>query len=386
MDISHACEKRCLQLKTNDSGHGGSIGLRLFMGATGLASIRSDWKRLCEQAGATGLMQNPEYYESFAEILGQGGRDFIAAAFVADDRLIAVLPLSVSERRRFGLRYRVVSFPETPIPVRSYAASHDVTIEDLANVLQRCFRSEFGKNWDALSLCGYTSYADDMEVESSDAGGSVLARIGKNNYIDLSQPDYFNRELSPNMRSNLRRRTRRLAEAGNFEFRTIDDFPALDAAFETFVETEAAGWKSHRGGKRAIKLHEDQRAFYRDLLERFAKDGNAHIHLLNLEGQTIAADYVLICGDVAYSLKHGYDEDFSDFTPSNLLRQYTIEFYEASDRISKIDLISGYQWQDRWKPKSRTVYEIRRFNNTAKGLLLKINSRLDGLRRGAAAV
>jgi CelD/BcsL family acetyltransferase involved in cellulose biosynthesis len=354
--------------------------LRVFSGASGIAALREDWKQLCRRTGAESLMQSPEYYESYANILATDDSAVVAAAFYRDGQLIAVLPLAVAEIRKFGVSIGVITFPETPIPVRSFVTIDGVTIDGLVKKLRHDFRLAFGRSWDFMRLTGYISYAAEPGGQS-DSADRNRKRIGKNNFLDLSNPDYFSEVLSANMRSNLTRRMKRLEKLGEWAFETIDQLPDLDNAFEEFIETEAAGWKSHRGGKRAIKLHEDQQLFYRDLLTRYADSGNCHIHLLRLDGRTIAADFVLVSGDTAYSLKHGYDETYSEVTPSNLLRKYTIDFYSESENIRTLDLVSGYEWQSRWKPESRPVFEIRYFNNTAKGMLLRIYDALTKVAR-----
>ena len=326
-------------------------------------------------------MQSPEYYESYANILAKDDSDVVVAAFYRDSQLIAVLPLAAAEIRKFGVGIGVITFPNTPIPVRGFVAIDGVTIDELVKKLRHDFRLAFGRSWDAMRLTGYISYAAEPSGQSSDSTDRSRTQIGKNNFLDLSKSDYFSEVLSANMRSNLTRRMRRLETLGEWAFETVDQMPDLDDAFKDFIETEAAGWKSRRGGKRAIKLHDDQRLFYRDLLTRFADYGNCHIHLLRLNGTTIAADFVLVSGDTAYSLKHGYDETYSEVTPSNLLRKYTIDFYSESENIRTLDLVSGYEWQNRWKPKSRPVFEIRCFNNTAKGRLLRIYNALTQVTR-----
>ena len=347
-----------------------TLEARVFSGKPGLHELANDWEALCERLGARGLMQSPNYYLSYADILVKDDAEILAVGFFDQGQLVAVLPLRRQHQRRFGLSYRKLSFPNTPIPVRSYVTSEGTSLEDLVAVLKSHSCALFGARWDVLQLDGLIDYEPASNAQSLTQPGVVTRRIGKNNYIDVTQPDYVRTRLSGNMRSNLKRRMKRLASMGEYRFETVIDPDELDSAFGKFVDTEAAGWKSYRGGKRAIKLHDEQRAFYCDLLNRFSGQRDCHIHLLELNGQCIAADFVLISGDTANSLKHGYDEDYSDVTPSNLLREFTIEFYHQHPGIRILDLVSGYDWQDRWKPAHRPVLRVNVFNRTLKGWLL----------------
>lgn len=346
------------------------LSLEIFSGSQGIADIHDRWIGLANRSGASHLMQLPDYYACFAQSLASSTTDILVAAFSQGTELVAVMPLSYRETRKAGLTVRQLEFPPTPIPLRDFVAADDVTLDALIHCLRGQFQTACGKEWDRLRCDGI---ARPPETKLFDDGAKELIStsvVGKNNYIQLTGGDYIADSLSGNMRSNLRRRKKKLAKLGEFEFKTVAAFPDLEKAYDDFVETEAAGWKSVSGGKRAIKLHPDQKSFYFDLIERFARRGQAHIHLLELDGRAIASDYCLLAGKSAFSLKHGFDETYSDVTPSNLLREYTIEYYSASEDIEIIDLISGYAWQDRWKPSHRTVRSFSAFNSTLIGRLL----------------
>ena len=348
------------------------MNLEILHGAIGLQQIYDEWSDLARRCDADRLMQLPDYYLSFAEKLLKGRNGMLIAAFRDDRALVAILPLQFTVRKKFGVSFNIVEFPETPSPIREFVALDGRSLADLVSCLKSQFQSVFGKPIDLLRLSGFT--VSDSEDVQAIAGSTIssVSKISKNNYIQLFDGDYVQEILSSNMRSNLRRRRKRLDKMGVAEFKTVTELPELNSAFDEFVETEAAGWKSQRGGKRAIKLHEDQQSFYRDLAIRFAKSGRCHIHLLTLDGNAIASDFCLASGNTVSSLKHGYDEQFTDVTPSNLLREYTVEYYSKGDTIDVIDLVSGYAWQDRWKPEHRSVCCAQDFNRTLKGQLLRL--------------
>ena len=56
-----------------------------------------------------------------------------------------------------------------------------------------------------MRLTGCISYAAEPGGQR-DSADRNRKRIGKNNFLDLSNPDYFSEVLSANMRSNLTRR------------------------------------------------------------------------------------------------------------------------------------------------------------------------------------
>jgi hypothetical protein len=355
------------------------LRLEVFTGANGINKIYQEWVELARHCRALHLMQLPDYYLSYAELLAPTPSAIIVSAFYDNSELSAIIPLRFTRLVKFGIPFGVLEFPNTPIPVRGFVASDHVTFQNLVACLANQFAGFYGEQWDILRLVGIPMPVMD-DVDSGKKMKIIKTVVARNNYIQLCDGDYIHDRLSTNMRNNLRRRMKRLVELGDFEFKTISSLPELYDAYDAFVETEAAGWKSRRGGKRAIKLNPDQRAFYHDLLVRHAKDGRCHIHLLEVDGRAIASDFCLLAGNSAFSLKHGFDEVFSDASPSQLLREYAIRYYSGKDDIQIIDLVSGYAWQDRWKPAKRDVLSVVTFNRTVRGRVLQAYSKIKALR------
>jgi CelD/BcsL family acetyltransferase involved in cellulose biosynthesis len=105
-------------------------------------------------------------------------------------------------------------------------------------------------------------------------------------------------------------------------------------------------------------------------MTRLAATGQCHIHLLYLNDEPIASSYSIISGDKSFSVKIGYDETYSKIGPGNLLRAYVIDFYEKSDSINSIDLVTGMESHRKWRPIRRGVFDIKVFNRNSRGALL----------------
>lgn len=348
----------------NDSGN--HLRLKVFDGAKGIDTIYEEWVELARRCHASHLMQLPDYYLSYAELLAPTPNEMLVAAFYDNIKLIAIMPLRFTRPAKFGTTFGFLEFPNTPIPVRGFLASHHIRFQTLVTCLAKQFASVYGEQWDIMRLVGIPKLlSNDGALEEKPK--IITTIVAKNNFIQLCNGDYVQDILNTKMRSNLKRRMKKLIKRGDFEFKTISRLPELNDAYDAFIETEAAGWKSRRGGKRAIKLHPDQSAFYYDLAVRHARDNRCHIHLLEVGGRAIASDFSLLAGNSVFSLKHGFDETFSDVSPSQLLREYAIKYYSGKDDIQIIDLISSYAWQDQWKPDSRDVLSAVAFNCTIRG-------------------
>lgn len=124
-------------------------------------------------------------------------------------------------------------------------------------------------------------------------------------------------KLSRNQRSQVRRQRKRLEGAGRLVFRTAAG-PDLDGELDRFFRLEASGWKGAAG----TAILNDPRALrlYTDFAHAAAGRGWLRLHLLELDGATIAADYSCVLGDAAFLLKTCFDERFGRLSPGTVLR------------------------------------------------------------------
>jgi len=348
------------------------LKLEAHRGSDGLAAIAADWQTLVDSIPGASLCQMPQYYQSYVTAFAPTEDELVlVTARDTSGRLLAVMPLSVTTRKVFGLSVYVLGFARVPMPVRDIVVDPAAPVDEVVACLLRDAGAILGRRWD------YAQFRQVLDGSALLAAGKHVARfsrhvqnIGFSHLLDVAAGQYVERVLNSKARNNLRRNQKKIAELGSFEFSTYATFPGLNGAFESFLDTEAAGWKSVRGGRRAVKLHADQTRFYRDLMERFAAQGRCDIHVLYLNGEAIASDYCIVVGGRCYSCKHGYDERFSGVAPGNLLRAYAVEYYGQSPDVISIDLISGLDWHLTWKPERRKVFDVKFFNRSLRGMAL----------------
>ena len=80
---------------------------------------------------------------------------------------------------------------------------------------------------------------------------------------------------------------------------------------------DAAGWKGRQPTASAIDR--SRPAFPREAVHRLAEQDMCRIHLLTLDGRTIACLIVFVEAAVAYTWKTAYDETLSAYSPGTLL-------------------------------------------------------------------
>lgn len=183
-----------------------------------------------------------------------------------------------------------------------------------------------------------------LNLPSLEAEGPVysalvreLARRGIEPLVlsKLSRP-YVTREAgvkrSGSTRKKLRQDWNRLSALGTVEL-VNDRTPAeVGRAFETFLALERASWKGERGT--ALLSHESDAGFVRRLIENLAERREASVAQLCVNGEVIAAQVLMYCGNTAYTWKTAFDAAYARYSPGALL----------ADRITD-ELLAGAEIQ-----------------------------------------
>ena len=124
--------------------------------------------------------------------------------------------------------------------------------------------------------------------------------------------------VSPNLRSQYRRRLRALSHEGPVRLRTTSGGTDLARDFQTFLRLEASGWKGRRGT--AMLYNPQALTLYRGFAERAAQQGWLRLQLLEVGGRAVAGDLSCVFAGGTFMLKTAYDEALGDFSPGLVLR------------------------------------------------------------------
>ncbi|MGI9201700.1 MAG: GNAT family N-acetyltransferase [Woeseiaceae bacterium] len=293
---------------------------------------------------------------------------FVISVFDRNN-LLAILPCRLVTERVFGIHLRILEFPNYPVPIHDALIGPAESSVEIFQTITAQIQSLMASDWDYMRFRGVLEESVLVSLARTSPRSSTT-HYDFSHLLSVTTDQYVETVLNAKARNNLRRNRKKLADRGEYQFRTFTTFPELEDAYQSFLETEAAGWKSVKGGKKAIALHEDQTAFYRDLLHRSSQSGRGHIHILYLNGKPIASDLCILTANSCYSLKHGYDEQYSNLAPGNLLREYAVEYYGRSSTIESIDLVSGMDWHLTWRPERRKVFDVRFHKKSLRGMLL----------------
>ncbi len=163
-----------------------------------------------------------------------------------------------------------------------------------------------GPAWDALAA---------LAAEGR-IGLHVLARWERALLERSAAPDanaYFERFHSAEQRKALRRKRRRLAEAGTLAFRVLDQPAGIEEALATFCHLESEGWKGRAGT--ALAQDPAGRAYVAEVLGATAAAGDAFAAILSAGEAPLAAGLFLRAGGEVLFWKTAYDEGQAKHSP-----------------------------------------------------------------------
>jgi CelD/BcsL family acetyltransferase involved in cellulose biosynthesis len=268
-----------------------------------------------------------------------------------DDELVALLPVM----RWNGL---------IRSPTNFHTPEFGVLAEDRAAAAS-LFRSLFTESHHQISLAFIEEDGEEVAccLAAADAYRErVLIRPQQQSpFVELDSTDWsaFESRLSAKLRADLRRRSRRLEEAGEVSFQVADGRADLDSLLAEGFAVEPSEWKARKGT--SIASRADTSAFYRDVAEWAAERDLLRLSFLRLNGRPIAFQFGLEDKAAYYFLKGGYDVALRAFAPGKLLvGRMLARALECGLRRFEF-LGAAEPWKMEWTTTCRSRVTIRVF-------------------------
>jgi CelD/BcsL family acetyltransferase involved in cellulose biosynthesis len=316
-------------------------------GLSGFAALRAAWDALLAEGPADAPYHRHAWLAAWLAAFAPDARLRVLVARDGAGRPAGMAPLVASRRR--GLT--VLSAP---------ANDHSPRVEwvlgaDPAGAVSALWAHLRDRvRWDVLVLrdvprAGPTS----LHLEA--AARADRHRTGRweslrTPYLPLGGAPREER-LSAKFLANLRRRLRRLSEAGAIAYHRVGGGEEVDAFLDRFFALEAAGWKGRRGT--AIALEPGTTAFYRGLVRAGGQEGWLALRALELDGRPVAMHLGLHYRGVYSLLKPAYDEALGACSPGHLLFREVLAECEASG-LTELDFLGpDMPWKQDWAPEER---------------------------------
>lgn len=299
---------------------GDSAGVVLTTAAD-LADVEDAWAALAEARGNPFV--SPAWFSAWLRTCGSDDRAFVPTLRERDGRLVGLLPLVLSGRKRLrSLSFAGAAFGDYFHPVAFEGADEVATARAAAAALR-----ERRRDW-AILVADYVKAQASWLAELATTETMPLAaapyhdRPSVYRSIDLSGLTWegYLANRSANFRSQLGRKARRLTHDHDVVYRQTEA-GTLARDMETLFDLHARRWA---GRRTAVFASEGAREFHLEFAAAALARRWLRLWLLEVDGAPIAAWYGWRVGDRFLYYQAGFDADWSTHSPGLLMLGHTI--------------------------------------------------------------
>lgn len=335
--------------------------------------LADEWASLCEEGASNEPFLRPEWFAAFIKNFGCKV-DIITVR--REGHLRALLPLMQSRSTLHGVPVRKLEAVYN-LNTQRFDLIHGADESEKNAILRRLWKAIQGQpGWDVMEmrLVKKDSWlADLLAVAEDESNKTGVWEMDAAPFIAL--PSAVNSDISINeflkgsrkhLRQQLDRRTRRLNEIGNVEHVVTREYsPDL---LERYFELETKGWKGRQGT--AVTDDAAVSQLHHEFAHAVSDNGTLYAYELRLDGKTIAMSLNILCGGRMVHWKTSYDEEYSRYSPGNLLfKKLVADCMEA--KICEIDLLSPATANKRfWATGERQHAAFYIFSRGLAGTLL----------------
>jgi CelD/BcsL family acetyltransferase involved in cellulose biosynthesis len=318
-----------------------------------LEPIAAEWDELADRARAVPWVR-PGWAAAWHRAFGRGALDLVTLR--RDGRLAGVAAM---ERRRGELR----ALSNWHTPSFGLLAEDDEAAAELAHALmgpgsRRVALPFLRREGDGLG---------ELRAAAAAAGRRVIVRpLERSPYVAVDG-DFaaYEERLETKVRSELRRRRRRLEEEGELRLEVHDGSERLEELVAEGLAVEAAAWKGEQGT--AILSDPATKGFYEDIARWGAARGGLRLAFLRLDGRPLAFDFAWEEQGVHYLLKTGYDPDYRKLAPGMLIRHGMLERAFSHGLTSYEFLGDDNPWKREWTTTFRELKLLQAFAPSPAG-------------------
>jgi CelD/BcsL family acetyltransferase involved in cellulose biosynthesis len=269
---------------------------------TALRDVEAEWDALADRVGASPWLR-PGFIKAWLDAFSVGELEVVAVR--RGSQLSAVIPML---RRRGALIAPTNWHTPQFAPLAEDTAGRAELAEALVAERPRRLAVSFAP----------PETVNELRESASAACYRVVERIVQSSpFLDVAGDwGAYLRSRGRELRKSVERRRRRLQEGGSLALH-VDDGGRLEELLGEGFRVEALGWKGRRGT--AILARPETRRFYEDVARWSAARGTLRLAFLRLDGRAFAFQLMLEEGGVAYLVKSGYDEEYRQFGPGQLM-------------------------------------------------------------------
>jgi CelD/BcsL family acetyltransferase involved in cellulose biosynthesis len=340
--------------------------------------LRDRWLDLLTAAHVD-LSMAPQWFEATAHSRGAAERAHVFTVYDGD-QLVGLIPYLGTTERSAGLNARSRESPGSFL-----MAYHPevISLAETGAVLQLYLE-------DAARCCDVVVLPN-LEKDGRTATAAVeaarrlrlacLTRPGHASpFLEINSDwESFLRSKSANFRSNVKRKARKLHDAGAVTNRWFSATAEVEELLAEVLRIEDTSWKIEAG--MAISASRMEREYYRLLLPFMAARNALHANVLYLDSTPVAYSLCYVSDGCVRQMKTSFDQRYDQLSPGAVCYELAIrKAFEMGAR--EFDFLGdSMQHKSLWASGVRQHVSLYLFLPTWRGTLLGGMRRLSGWMR-----
>jgi CelD/BcsL family acetyltransferase involved in cellulose biosynthesis len=330
-----------------------------------LGELRDEWTRLFHQSGCTNAFLSFPWMWQWRVHLGSRHELFVVAVRNHIGQLVAVAPWYV--RKQAGpLRIRRLGFLGDYLVGSDYL---DVIVHpNYAPGSVRCIARillAHKQEWDYIDLADTTADSNVSTILSATLDGDALRSKKEASsvcpFVVLpTTPEEYQARLGPKIRKHLNYYLRSLEKLGAVEFLTVTRGSEIENAFDELLRLHRSRFKVRE--RKSAFVDERVVPFHRAAIRDLSEAGHACIHVLKVNGHSVAAVYLLSTAGQTFFYQSGMEPEYARYSVGSLLIRHAIQV-AIGEKKSIFDFLRGDEaYKSQWINDTRRMQRLQFFD------------------------
>lgn len=349
----------------------------------------SDWDQLPESANALfeqsakdSIFFSRPWFESLAAVALDDDYTMALACVVAENKVMAILPLMRSEgisggkspgKTGYSLKHRYTSLYSLLLTDNDQLEVQQQVLACLIHGLSQLPIQAFLFE----PVADNDSRLDGLQNMMETAGFSCERNFRHYNWIYRVQGQSYEDYMAARpakLRNTISRKKRKLEREQGYEIRlfTGDEVPQK---MPDYYASYTASWKAN----------EQYVDFLDEIVVGFSRQGWSRLAVLYVKERPVAAQLWFVLHGKANIFRLAYDEAWKPYSPGSILTSYLMEYVIDIDKVDEIDFLTGSDaYKQDWMSERRERFALsciksvkptgrfERFIESLKSLLKKI--------------
>ncbi len=355
------------------------IQVRVVESAAELSLLADEWELLQKDSAVTSVFATFDWLYLWWKTYHRG-RPLRLLLARDGDALVGILPLYVDTVSMLRFPVRLLRFVGT---------GGDTSPDDLGPVLARGREREVAQaladatmrmpGWDVLKLTDMDPGCAFTTVMAATANNSWLGCLtGRSELIaHLALPATFDawlQSLHRDRRYRVRNVRKKLNAAHPARFFVWQDAATLDQGVDRLIHLHRKRWEK-LGQSHAFSTPEYV-DFHRAVMHACMVRDRLRLYCLEMDGQIVAMSYFYKFRDTVYLMQSGFDPDYSDLKPGQVLLGYVVES-AIGEGHKVLDFLRGdHRYKDELATGERETVYLTAFRASPGALVYNARKRL----------